>query len=99
MIGLGWARKHVNQNVNIIRQVVKRAVENELVPGGVLHALQAVSPLKAGRSAARATEPVKPVGPVMTYVWRQVSAVARLQRLAGRRPGEVVIMRGVGADT
>ncbi|MGA2496757.1 MAG: site-specific integrase [Tepidisphaeraceae bacterium] len=104
MITLGWCRKHINQNVNIIRRMFKWAVENELVPGGVYHALLAVSPLKSGRSAARESEPVKPapdslVRAVLPVVSRQVAAMIRLQRLTGMRPGEVVRIRGIDIDT
>jgi integrase len=104
MIRMGWCRKHINQKVNIIRRMFKWAVENELLPGSIHHALQTVSPLKMGRSAARESQPVKPVPealiePVLKHVSRQVAAMVRLQCLTGMRPGEVVIMRGIDIDT
>lgn len=52
MISAGWVRKTVNESVNRIRRMYKHAVENELVPADALLRLQAVAPLKAGKSAA-----------------------------------------------
>lgn len=104
MVDLGWCRKYINQSINILRRMFKWAVENELLPGSVHHALQTVSPLKTGRSAAQESKPVKPVPdalilPVLAHVPRPVEAIIRLQRLTGMRPGEAVRMRGVDIDT
>jgi hypothetical protein len=52
--------KQVNARINRIRRIFKWGVENELVPVTVLHALQAVAPLKIGRTSSPETEPVKP---------------------------------------
>jgi integrase len=78
-------------------------VENELVPPQVLHGLQAVAALRKGRTTAPESKPVKPVpdehvDPILPLVARQVAAMIRLQRLAGMRPGEVVIMRPGDVD-
>ena len=94
----GLCRTHINMRVNRIRRIFKWGVENEIVASGVLHALQALSPLKKGRSEARESKPVRPVpdahvDAVLPKVSRQVAAMIELQRLAGMRPGEVVIMR------
>jgi integrase len=104
MIQLNWCRNFVNQSINVIRRMFKWAVENELVPGNMYYALQAVSPLKSGRSSARESKPVRPVPegavePVLPHVSRPVAAMIRLQRLSGMRPGEVVIMRSIDVDT
>jgi integrase len=93
----------VNQRVGRIRRLFKWAVENELVPPAVLQGLQAVRGLQQGRSAARETEPVKPVPEafveaVLPHVRPPVAAMIRLQLLAGMRPGEVVIMRAIDLD-
>jgi len=76
----------------------KWAVGDELVPGHVLHALQAVPGLRKGRGDAREPEPVKPVSmelieAVEPYVSRQVWAMIQLQLLTGARSGELTIMR------
>ncbi len=61
MIDDDLCRNVINSRVNRIRRMFKWGVERELVPPTVLHALQAVTPLKRGRSAARETEPACPV--------------------------------------
>ncbi len=88
----------INSRVNRIRRMFKWGVERELVPPTVLHALQAVAPLKRGRSAARETEPVSPVpqeriDDVLKVAPRQIAGMIRLQCLTGMRPGELVTMR------
>lgn len=98
MIDQGLSRRHINQRVNRVRRVFKWGVENELVPPSVLHGLQAVAPLKMGRTAAPETKPVGPapddaVDAVLPHVSRQVATMIELQRLAGMRPGEVVLIR------
>ncbi|MCY2954334.1 MAG: recombinase XerD [Planctomycetota bacterium] len=104
MINHGWCRNHINQNVGRIRRLFKWGVENELVPSPVLHGLQAVAGLKAGRSEARESNPVTPVPEdqvlqILPYCSRQVAAMVRLQLLAGMRPGEVCQRRGADVAT
>jgi integrase len=103
MIRLGWCRGVVNNQIGRIKHLFKWAVENELVPPAVFQALSAVAGLRAGRSDARESEPVKPVPLVyvdatMPYVAAQVQAMVRLQLATAMRPGEVVLMRGVDID-
>jgi integrase len=104
MLADGLCRNVINQRVKKIVRVFKWAVENELVPASVHHGLSAVSSLRKGRSAARETEPVKPVpesfvDAVRPYVSRQVWAMIELQRLTAMRPGEVTTMRTQDLDT
>ena len=103
MIDQGLCRRHINQRVNRIRRVFKWGVENEIVPPEVLHGLQAVAPLKRGRTIARESDPVQHVPdehvlPVLTLVSRQVAAMIQLQLLTGMRPGEVVLLRPCDVD-
>jgi integrase len=98
-----FSRGVVNQRIGRIRRMFKWAVENELVPSDVLHGLQAVRGLQRGRSAARETEPVKPVpethvNATLPFLRPPVAAMVRLQLLTGMRPGEVVIMRAIDID-
>ncbi len=63
-----------------------------------------VEGLKAGRSEARDTEPVKPVleahvQAVKPFVSRQVRAVIELQLLTAARPGELLKLRPIDLDT
>ncbi len=97
------SRKVVNSRVNRIRRIFKWGVENELVEPKVLQALQAISPLKAGRTDARELPEVRPVpvehiDAIRPYVSRQVEAMIDVQLLTGMRPGEVVQMRSADID-
>lgn len=103
MVDQGLCRRLINQRVNRIRRMFKWGVENELAPPDVLHSLQAVAPLKKGRTTARESEPVRPVPfehveAVLPHVSRQVAAMIELQLLTGMRPGEVVLMRPADID-
>jgi len=102
-IDAGLSRTHINSQARRIKSVFRWGVENEKVPANVLHALQAVSGLRRGRSDARETEPIRPVAEAMIqavepHVSRQVWAMIQLQLLTGMRPGEAVAMRGGDLD-
>jgi integrase len=93
-INKGYARLHINHQIGRIKRIFKWGVENELVPPSVFQALQAVSGLKQGRSAAKETAPIKPVSEaiveaVKPFVARQVWAMIQLQLLTAMRSGEV----------
>lgn len=103
MIEARLSRRVVNGRINRIRRVFKWGVENELVPATILHALQAVSALRAGRSEARETGPVRPVpetsvSAILQLVTPQVRAMIELQQLTGMRPNEVTVMRPIDID-
>ncbi len=103
MVDSGLCRNVVNCRVNRMRRMFKWGVENELLPATVLHALQAVAPLKRGRTEARETKPIGPVpdeavDAVVKVVSRQVAAMIQVQRLAGMRPNEVTNMRVCDID-
>src|SRR5436305_1074848 len=94
MIGAGWCRGVINQRIGRMKRIFRWAVSESLIPPTVLQALQAVEGLKKGRTAARETEPVRPVADevvdkTLRFASRQVAAMARLQRLTGMRSGEV----------
>ena len=100
----GLCRSTINKHIGTIKRIFKWGTENELVPATVFHALQAVSGLRRGRSAAKESVPVKPVPEAyveaaLAHVSLQVAAMVRLQQLTGMRPGEVTIMRGCDLDT
>ncbi len=104
MIDADLSRRVINRNIRRIKRIFKWGVENELVPGGVSHALHAVASLRKGRSAAREIDPVKPVpdehvDAIKPHISAQVWAMIELQRLTGMRPGEVRLMRGCDLDT
>jgi integrase len=98
MLGKGWAREHVNEQVGRVRRCFRWGVEMELVPGAVLLGLDAVAPLKKGRTAAREAEPVKPVP--REHVWATLPHLTPLFRAlvlmhwhCGCRAEDAAIMR------
>ncbi len=99
MLDAGWARTTINRQISRIRQMFKWGAANELVSGSLCHGLAALDGLRRGRSAAKETDPVKPVPAahieaVMPHVSAQVAGMIELQRLTGMRPGEACMMRG-----
>jgi integrase len=104
MIDARLGRRTINQRVARIVRLFRFAVENELVPADVHHALKAVSGLRAGRSGAKEIKAIGPVPPdrvdaTLPFLSRQLGAVVSLQRLTGMRSGEVLGMRTGDIDT
>jgi integrase len=105
MIDSGWSRKNINRNVGRIRQIFNWGRGQQIIPASDAYlSLEHVEPLKAGRTKAPETEPIKPVPAahvkaVQPYLSRQVTALVDLQLLTGMRPGEVCSMRGIDLDT
>jgi integrase len=103
MIADGLCRNRVNKDVSRIKRMFKWAVARRLLPLAVHQSLSTAEGLRAGRSEARETGPVKPV-PVafvektIPRLLRPVAAMVQLQLLPGMRPGEVVSMRGLDLD-
>jgi integrase len=98
MVTRGWARTRINHQVGRIRRMFKWGVSQEMLPGTVLHDLEAVDGLRAGRSDAQEPAPVKPVpdgivDAVLPFVSRQVQTMIELQLVTGMRPAEVCMMR------
>jgi integrase len=104
MIREGHCRNRVNKDVSRVRRLFRWAAAKKLVPLSVHESLGTVEGLRAGRSAARETDPVKPVAEAVVeatlpHMRPQVGAMVRLQLLTGMRPGEVVVMRGMDLET
>jgi integrase len=96
-------RNQVNARVKRIRRAIKWGVETGIVSADVLHGLQAVAPLKRGRTEARESEPVKPVPRTVVEdtlpLLRPMQAdMVRLMLESGMRPGELVVMRACDID-
>lgn len=103
MIGKGWSRKFINENLATIKRWLKWAVAEELIPVQVQQAVEAVTGLRKGRSAARETGPVQPVDDAtvertLPYLGPVVAAMVRIQRLTAMRPSEVCLMRPCDID-
>jgi integrase len=104
MIRLKWSRRYINRQVLRIKSVFRWAAENELVPASMYEALRTVAGLRAGKSEARESAPVKPVDEshaeaIFDFLPSPVQALIQLQALTGARPGELLIMRGCDIDT
>ncbi len=103
MIADGLCRSRINRDIPRIKRMFKWAGARKLVPAEVYLRLQTVEGLKAGRSEAWETAPVRPVAEetvrlTLPYLRPQVTAMIELQWLTGMRPGEVTIMRGIDLD-
>ena len=103
MVDGGWCRPYTNKQINRIRHLFKWAVGDELIPGSILHALQAVPGLRKGRSDAREPDAVKPVSMAMVeavqpFVSRQAWAMIQLQLFTAARAGEICHMRPCDVD-
>jgi integrase len=99
----GCVRTVANRHTARLKQMFKWAAENELVPAAVFQALATVAGLRAGKSGARESEPVRPVpddivDPTLAHLSATVRAMVELQRITGMRSGEVVLMRGADVD-
>ena len=99
MIVDGIARTSINRQLGRIKRVFRWGVEEGHVPASVFAGVTAISGLRAGRSGAVESEPIKPVSvdaveAVEPFVSRQVWGMIRLQLATGMRPGEVAQMRG-----
>jgi integrase len=96
-------RTEINKRVKHVRRMFKWGVAEGLVPAAVLWTLQALAPLKRGRSEARESKLVLPVAravveetlPILPPV---VADMVRLQLETGMRPGELVILRAIDID-
>ena len=98
MIAQGLARTTINQNVGRIRRMFRWAASEELIPATVFQSLSTVQGLQRGRTEAREPAPVLPVEDdrieaALPFMPRIVADMARIQRLCGARPGEMVILR------
>ena len=85
------SRNVVNKRVGRIKRIFKWAVSEELVAPSVFEGLRTVVGLRRGRTAARETDPVKPVpdpwvDAILANVSPQIAAMIELQRLTGMRP-------------
>jgi integrase len=104
MVRDGHCRNRVNRDLPRVKRMFKWAASRKLVPLSVYQGLETVEGLRAGRSEARESAPVKPVAvdtveATLPFLTPQVAAMVRLQLLTGMRPGEVIGMRSLDLDT
>jgi integrase len=104
MIEQGLCRRVINQRIGCVKLGFKWAVAEELVPASVLHGLQAVPGLRAGRCDAPDHEPIGPVAlavveATLPHLHRHLAGMVRFQMLTGARPCEVGKLRAADLDT
>jgi integrase len=88
------SRTYINMLMKHVRRLFRWASSEGMLPASVHEALKTVDPLKMGRTTARETEPVKPIGPeaveaTLKHLPPVVADMVRLQQLLACRPGEV----------
>jgi integrase len=96
-IDRGWVRRKVNEATRDVIAMFSWGVEQELVPGSVVHALREVRSLRKGRCAApesRAIQPVEQatVNATCEHLPPTLSDMITVQQLTGCRPAEVCNM-------
>jgi integrase len=92
------ARSTINRYHAILCSMWKWAASHELVPVETYQALRTIEWLKSGRSAARDTQPIKPVPRAQVEAVIQVlkpkyAAMLKIHLLTGMRAGELVKMK------
>ena len=101
MVELDWSRGYANDQLVRCRRAFKWAAAQELVPYCVYEQLLSVEGLRRGE--ARESPPIDPVSDTVVeetlqYLPEKVRAMVQLQRFAGMRPGEVIIIRPTDID-
>ena len=96
-------RRTINDRIHRVRHCFRWAASVELIPAGIVLALETVEALELGRSRARESDGIKPVpmehvDAVSPLLPVPVAAMVKLQLLCGCRAGEIVRMRGDGLD-
>ncbi|MFM7110798.1 MAG: tyrosine-type recombinase/integrase, partial [Planctomycetota bacterium] len=91
----GRTRQGINKALTLVRQVFRWAVSMEIIESGRLTALQAVRPLRKGRTDApesprRDAVPDDVIEATIPHLGPMIADMVKLQRLTGMRPGEVV---------
>jgi integrase len=93
----GWVRKKVNEATRDVIAMFSWGVEQELVPGSVVHALREVRGLRKGRSEAPESKRIRPVpqadvNATCEHLPPVLGDMVTVQELTGCRPAEVCTM-------
>jgi integrase len=94
MIDAGNSINYIKAQLGVIKKMIAWAVESELIPGEVLHRLQAVAPPDVVRDGIKPEKIIEPVSDehiqaILPHVGPSIRAMLELQRATGMRPGEV----------
>ena len=103
MIGKNWSRNYLNSQVNRVKRMFAYAVEEDLIPGAVYHALLTVKGLRKGTPGVRETRKVRPVPPdhikaVLAKAHAILKAMLLFTYHTGARPGEVCALKPCHLD-
>jgi integrase len=103
LLGRGLSRHHINKQIGRVRRIWRWGVEHELVAAGVLASLEAVAPLKRGRTSAPEEAPIQPVildvvEATLPYLSANRRALVLLQLHSGMRAEAAVCMRPCDVD-
>jgi len=103
MIDDDLARSTINARVNRIRRVFRWAVSLEMITAYNLAALEAVPPLKHGRTSARETSPITAVPwehvlPVINELRAPTRCIVEVLWWTGMRVSEALSMRPIDID-
>ena len=98
LIDGGCARSTINSQIGRLVRMFRWAVGQEFVSPTIVAGLEAMEPLRRGRSGVRETAPVRPVdaavvAATLPYLPDAPNAAVRMQQATGARPGEILIMR------
>src|SRR5262245_28365654 len=93
MIAAGLCRKLINRRIDRVKRVFKWAASKALVPVTAYQALQTLPGLRAGRTEARESKPVKPVDlahvvATLPFLNRHVRAMVEVGRFTGMGLGD-----------
>jgi integrase len=93
----GVSRRYANRQVARIVRAVRWAVAEEMCSPDLLTALQAVEPIKAGRTAAKDLPPIeavddKTIDATLPHMAPIPADMIRFQRLTGARPKETRLL-------
>ena len=103
-ISNGWCRGFCNKQANRLRHIYKYGVENGLVSATTWQALQAVSPLKRGKTIApdhKRREAVSDadIDAIRPYLKQNHRDLLDLLRATGARPSELIGLSKAAIDT
>lgn len=103
LVDNGGSRRYCNDQANRIKRIWKWGVENEWIRPEALVALQAVQPLRAGKSTAAEPKVIKPVAwkhvrAILPHVSPTIAAMIRIHWLTGMRSDNLCRMRAMDID-
>lgn len=98
MIKRGWSRGYINSQINRVKRMFRHAVEEDLIPGTVYHALIAVNGLRRGTPGVVERGKVRPVPredikAALRKSHHVLKAMLLFAYYTGARPGEICALK------